>query len=532
MITQYFKKESKPIKEKAIDDLSTSSSSSGSTDSSVSCKSIDSEESLETKVSNGDMNSSSETLNGKTDFPDIKLTKDQLLALQEIIDFITNPKRKAEKFYLLTGSAGTGKTFLVSYIYSILKANYDIAFTASTNKAVNVLQAMYEKQHKKDSTKETTSVQFYTIHRFMNSNRAIDKNGEAYFKFTEGKKAKKSDVVFVDEISMIPEILAQQLEVLKKYKKVVLIGDRAQLPPVNETESKLFGWKIKQSNLIEIVRYRNNIVKLADQLKALIFNGKNINMKSCQGDGVFLHKSVDEWLGEYYKNPDNSVVLAYTNDQVKRYNEAIRKHELKITAGNKFEINEKIMFNNFYKANHMTDQETTMNYYTSYQVHIKNCRDDIYKIDYTKLISRLQNDLIHTQKDISLLQDLIKKFPNNIPIYYLETEGDFYVNNPVHFAKFNQELEDLKAEFIKIKVLFSDLSVRDFWAFYYSELIDKFADVTYGYAMTVHKSQGSTYERVFIDMKDIINKNPKERESFQCLYTAITRASGEIHIYY
>ena len=121
---------------------------------------------------------------------------------------------------------------------------------------------------------------------------------------------------------------------------------------------------------------------------------------------------------------------------------------------------------------------------------------------------------------------------NNIPIYYLITKGDYFVNNPISYSTLQQNLEDLKSEFIKIKVLFSDLVVRDFWAFYYSELIDKFADVTYGYAMTVHKSQGSTYERVFIDMKDIIHKNPKERESFQCLYTAITRASGEIHVYY
>ena len=535
MITQYFKKTDKPDISKTIsDDSSTSSTSTDSTTSTVSSDSKNSQmsdESLETKVSNGE----------------IKLTKDQLLALQEIIDFITNPKRKSEKFYLLTGSAGTGKTFLVSFIYSILKTNYNIAFTASTNKAVNVLQAMYEKQHKTDSTKETTSVQFYTIHRFMNSNRAIDKNGEAYFKFTEGKKGKKSDVVFVDEVSMIPDVLAQQLEVLKKYKKVILIGDRAQLPPVNEMESKLFEWKIKQSNLIEIVRYRNNIVKLADQLKGLIFQNKKINLRSCEGDGVFLYKDKTEWLDSYYKNTSNSVILAYTNDQVRVYNDAIRKHELKITAGNRFEIGEKVMFNNFYKASHIVndnpakrglanlagvDYELTMNYYTSYQVHIKSCQSENYVIDYTKMIQSLKYDLQRTEKDPALIDELVKKLPNNIPIYYLITEGDYFVNNPVNYSTLQQNLDDLKSEFIKIKVLFSDLVVRDFWAFYYSELVDTFADVTYGYAMTVHKSQGSTYERVFIDMKDIIHKNPKERESFQCLYTAITRASGEIHVYY
>lgn len=507
MITQYFKKTDKP---------SSDTSSVSSSESKETVKSIDSDESLETKVSKGD----------------IKLTNDQLLALQEIIDFITDPKRKSEKFYLLTGSAGTGKTFLVSYIYSILRANYNIAFTASTNKAVNVLQAMYETQHKKDSTKENTSVQFYTIHRFMNSSRAIDKNGDTYFKFTEGKKAKKSDVVFVDEISMIPEILSEQLLVLKKYKKVVLIGDRAQLPPVNETESKLFNWNIKQSNLTEIVRYRNNIVKLADQLKQLIFQQKNINLRSCAGDGVFLYRDKPEWLSEYYKNADDSVVLAYTNEQVKNYNDTIRRHELKLTAGNRFEIDEKVMFNNFYKAKHIDNDEQTMNYYTSYQVHLKSCVQSLFTIDYSKIILRLKQDLIRNEKDPALIDELIKKLPNDIPVYQLVTEGDFFVQNPLHFTVLHQQLDEVKNVFIRLKVLFSDLVVRDFWAFYYSDMIDPFADVTYGYAMTVHKSQGSTYQRVFIDMKDIIHKNPKQRESFQCLYTAITRASKEIHVYY
>lgn len=532
MITQYFpklkNKPDKSVKDVDLNSVTSSNSeqstiSSDSNASSVSTKSVseDSEESLETKISKGD----------------IKLTKDQLLALQEIIDFITNPKRKGEKFYLLTGSAGTGKTFLVSFIYSILKKTHNIAFTASTNKAVNVLQAMYEKQHKTDSidmTEQISSVKFYTIHRFMNSSRAIDKNGEAYFKFKEGKKGTKSDIVFVDEVSMIPDVLAQQLEVLKKYKKVILIGDRAQLPPVNEIESKVFEWNIKNSNLCEIVRYRNNIVKLADQLKALIFHSKKISMRSCEGDGVFLYKdSKPNWLDSYYLNTENSVVLAYTNDQVRQYNDTIRKHELKITAGNRFEIGEKVMFNNFYKALHITNgDEDTKNFYTSFQVHIKSCKSETYGIDYTKILETLRYDLQINNKNPALLDEFIKKLPNDIPIYYLVTEGDYYVNNPVDYNTLQQNLDEIRNDFIKIKILFSDLVVREFWEFYYTELIDKFADVTYGYAMTVHKSQGSTYERVFIDMKDIIHKNPKERESFQCLYTAITRASKEIHVYY
>lgn len=499
MITLYFKKI------KPLNDLSESTSSSS--------------ESIETKIQKGN----------------IKLTRDQTIALQELLDFITNPKRKAEKFYLLTGSAGTGKTFLVSYIYSVLKDKYNIVFTASTNKAANVLQATYEGQYTKEEKDDTknTEVNFYTIHKFMNSSRGIDKNGEAYFKFSEGKTgSKKADVVFVDEVSMIPEILAQQLEAIKKYKKVIFIGDRAQLPPVNELESKIFSWQIKQSNLNEIVRYRNNIVKLADQLKNLIFHKKNISMKSCAGDGVWLYRKNDEWFNAYYKNTENSVVLAYTNDRVRHHNDTIRRHELKIKTGNKFETGEKIMFNNFYVAKSLDDDGKSINCYTSFQVKIKSCKESVYPIKYTKILDTLTESLVNLEKDPAILKPFIAKLPNNIGIYYLVTEGDFVIINPIQYKQLNEQLEAVRNEFIKIKINFGDLVIRDFWTFYYEELVDKFADITYGYAMTVHKSQGSTYERVFVDMEDIIKRNPKERESYQCLYTAITRASKEIHVFY
>ena len=60
------------------------------------------------------------------------------------------------------------------------------------------------------------------------------------------------------------------------------------------------------------------------------------------------------------------------------------------------------------------------------------------------------------------------------------------------------------------------------------EIIDKFANIVYGYALTIHKSQGSTYQNVYIDYKNVsINRNDKE----QCFYTGITRASKNIKIY-
>ena len=54
-----------------------------------------------------------------------------------------------------------------------------------------------------------------------------------------------------------------------------------------------------------------------------------------------------------------------------------------------------------------------------------------------------------------------------------------------------------------------------------------FDRIVYAYAITVHKSQGSTMERVFIDVDNIYQSNTKQK----MLYTAVTRASSSIHVY-
>lgn len=55
-------------------------------------------------------------------------------------------------------------------------------------------------------------------------------------------------------------------------------------------------------------------------------------------------------------------------------------------------------------------------------------------------------------------------------------------------------------------------------------------EVDYGYALTVHKSQGSTYGSVYCELDDI-NKNRKLKERERLIYTALTRTSEKLYIY-
>ena len=58
-----------------------------------------------------------------------------------------------------------------------------------------------------------------------------------------------------------------------------------------------------------------------------------------------------------------------------------------------------------------------------------------------------------------------------------------------------------------------------------------YLDVDYGYALTVHKSQGSTYDDVYVEYNNLL-ANKKDTEKYKLLYTAITRCANKLHVYY
>jgi ATP-dependent exoDNAse (exonuclease V) alpha subunit len=66
------------------------------------------------------------------------------------------------------------------------------------------------------------------------------------------------------------------------------------------------------------------------------------------------------------------------------------------------------------------------------------------------------------------------------------------------------------------------------WIRYYG-FIRRYADVSYGYAITAHKSQGSTYNTTFV-LDDDINMNFNVVERNRIKYTAYTRASKKLYV--
>ena len=123
----------------------------------------------------------------------------------------------------------------------------------------------------------------------------------------------------------------------------------------------------------------------------------------------------------------------------------------------------------------------------------------------------------------------------NIEVLEGSGEDNIIVISDESLEEFKKLKETIEAKLLDIKQIiskksdkFNNLLLIRLWEFYYENYIDSIADIDYGYCITVHKSQGSTYSNIFIDIQDIIKNNKNDVN--ECVYTAITRASNSLSI--
>jgi len=84
-----------------------------------------------------------------------------------------------------------------------------------------------------------------------------------------------------------------------------------------------------------------------------------------------------------------------------------------------------------------------------------------------------------------------------------------------------------------MRILTDNLFQMIWLQYYYGKYIWPFADIVYGYAITTHKSQGSTYENIYVNIPNILGcQKVNNLVKSKSLYTAMTRASHYVNVYH
>jgi exodeoxyribonuclease V len=418
--------------------------------------------------------------------PVINLTPEQTVAVNALLEFIEDPSPSSWAF-TFSGFAGTGKTFCMREVLArSAGSRVKFSFTAPTNKAAKVLRGITGKA--------------CTIYSLLGLR--IDKSGELK-QLVTGKKTDLSDVdvIFIDEASMVNRNLFDILEkeCANFNTKVVFMGDIAQLPPVKETHSPV--WDIGVGvQLTRVMRHDNQILTLATSIREVMNSlTPSINIKNDNdaAGGVWKVTKSDFKQELFaaaargdFADGSKSKAIAWRNVRVGEYNDLIR-HAIfgaeatpgfylpgdRIVAAGPCERGDEILMN--------TDDEAIVEGAT-------NCKHPM-EPKYNAIELKCRTEL---NKVIRLL-----------------------VIHPSSAEQFNNDSQQIAHDARANSRLW-----KQFWS--HQEL---FHQIKYGYALTAHRAQGSTYETVFVDYGDILyNRNRKE--AFQCLYTACTRPTTRLYL--
>jgi exodeoxyribonuclease-5 len=145
------------------------------------------------------------------------LTEEQAAVMVDIDAFMADPHRQ---LFTLFGLAGTGKTTLLAHV---ARQHRHDALCCPTGKAASVLR-------------DKTGLATGTIHSYFYKlvKAETGEDGRRLLTFTPRHTRNElfSDVVLLDECSMVPRPIGEQL--MRTGAKVLAVGDPGQLPPVKE----------------------------------------------------------------------------------------------------------------------------------------------------------------------------------------------------------------------------------------------------------------------------------------------------------
>ena len=423
-----------------------------------------------------------------------QLTHEQQDAAQAFFSFMMTDDAPT---FILSGGAGVGKTYLMDYISKVtmkkyldgckilgLEPDYDeVVFTATTNKAAEVLE-------------KTIGKHVSTIHSYLGLKVKEDySTGKTNLIETDRYGFKYNKIVFIDECSMIDTALMDLIMKSFKDSKIVFVGDHAQMAPINEESSPIYD-DVDPDNFVFLSQPVRNagspaLVNLCTQLRNTVETGVFNPIMEVPGSIEYLDDSqMQHKLAQVFMDPNHSSrVLCYTNTRVAQFNEHLRAVR---GLPEEFVVGDVLVVASTYAAGKT----------------VLNVEREVRVVEADNLIHEGGYEWAFTKKP--LIYRKLKILPLSGPNQF-EVEVKVPVNTQVFAAGLKVAAKAKRwQEYYALKNGYADLRDRD--------------------ACTVYKSQGSTYETVFIDIGNIGTSYDPVQVA-RMLFVGVSRATTKVYLY-
>jgi exodeoxyribonuclease-5 len=465
-----------------------------------------------------------------------KLNDQQTEALLELEKFYKNPAAYDNQI-TLKGYAGTGKTSIMKIFDAYLqRVSLDsIIYTSPTNRANAVTKL------------KNPDVRVYTLHSLFGLNPDFNFEEEydlAKLNFAKQNKGvlkpDESTVLILDEASMVADGLFAFIQEEKKKNsnlKIIYMGDPAQLRPVGQDNlSKVFD-KGTQLQLTKVERTGDNpILEESTNLR----NGKELNYKTKVVNGIgvvygdnntFVNEAVKEnFLSpEFAKNKLYFRILSATNAVVTAKNKEVRKLLFGDAAQQQLVVGDLIMGRSNFDKNYRTGQYKIMN---SGDYEVLDIKPSTVTLD-------LLGDKVEFKGYKVTIQNLLGKADEKPEVIFVADVND----DDSKLIRLSKTIKDLREAGARLK---KDGDIRAAASYFqkasdYENAITSMKPVIqngktlfnqtfdYGYAHTIHKSQGGTYTKVLI-LDDTINSFKDKNVQQELKYVAVSRATDMVYI--
>lgn len=455
-------------------------------------------------------------------------TQEQAHALEVFAEFLTD--RDPHAVMILRGSAGTGKTTLSGAIVRTLKEiRQKVMLLAPTGRAAKVFSL-------------NSGSPAYTIHRRIYREKSFS-GVEGLFNLNDNLY---TDTLFmVDEASMIANmglggmsfgsgcLLDDLVHFVYQGQndRLLLIGDKAQLPPVGEEESPAlhaamlegYGLKAYECDLNEVLRQseESGILYNATMIRQMITHDDITQLPKIHFAGYSDIKPMPgaeliEALADSYHHVglDDTIVVTRSNKRANIFNQGIRNmvldREEELSQGDILMI----VKNNYYW---MEEERKSNNKLQSNEIPAFLANGDRAKV----LKVRRRIDLYGFRFATLLLQ-----FPDygnyeleaTVLLDTLTSEAPALTHEQQEqlFHQIEEDYQDIPLKADRMKAIRQDQ--------FFNALQVKFA-----YAVTCHKAQGGQWAHVYVDQgymtDDMLNP-----DYIHWLYTAFTRATEMLYL--